>query len=117
MLQVFHAGTGRDKEGRLVAQGGRVLAVTATGTDVAEAQRAAYKVWAIIFPPVVLPSTRPAAQLLSAAGGRPDRLARGLLQTRYWLESDWQALTWLQLPESCAICKQTMALPLSSHTM
>ena len=52
---MFHAGTGRDEEGRLVAQGGRVLAVTAIGTDVAEAQRAAYKVWATSFPPVVLP--------------------------------------------------------------
>jgi phosphoribosylamine--glycine ligase len=38
---VFQAGTRSDGE-RLVAAGGRVLAVTATGADVAAAQRAAY---------------------------------------------------------------------------
>ncbi|KQN90565.1 phosphoribosylamine--glycine ligase [Sphingomonas sp. Leaf231] len=38
---VFQAGTAL-KEGRLVSSGGRVLAVTATGSDVAAAQRAAY---------------------------------------------------------------------------
>ncbi|MDB4886435.1 MAG: phosphoribosylamine--glycine ligase [Gemmatimonadetes bacterium] len=35
---VFHAGTARDAEGRLVTAGGRVLAVSALGSDVAEAQ-------------------------------------------------------------------------------
>ena len=40
-LQVFHAGT-RLAEGRLVANGGRVLGVTALGGSVAEAQRRAY---------------------------------------------------------------------------
>ena len=39
--RVFQAGTAM-REGRLVASGGRVLAVTATGTSVAEAQRNAY---------------------------------------------------------------------------
>jgi len=39
--RVFQAGTAI-REGRLVASGGRVLAVTATGTSVAEAQRNAY---------------------------------------------------------------------------
>ncbi|MBF0373782.1 MAG: phosphoribosylamine--glycine ligase [Alphaproteobacteria bacterium] len=39
---VFHAGTARDAQGRLIATGGRVLGVTATGTDVAQAQRRAY---------------------------------------------------------------------------
>lgn len=38
-VQVFHAGTRRDAEGRLVTAGGRVLAVSAVGADVAEAQR------------------------------------------------------------------------------
>ena len=39
--KVFHAGTAL-QGGRIVANGGRVLAVTATGATVAEAQRAAY---------------------------------------------------------------------------
>ena len=39
---VFQAGT-RDAEGQLIASGGRVLAVTATGTSVADAQAAAYR--------------------------------------------------------------------------
>lgn len=39
---VFHAGTAR-RDGRTVAAGGRVLGVTATGRDVAEAQAAAYR--------------------------------------------------------------------------
>jgi len=48
--KVFHAGTAL-VEGRLVASGGRVLAVTATGTNVAQAQEAAYRaVEAIDFP-------------------------------------------------------------------
>ena len=47
---VFQAGT-RAAEGKLVANGGRVLAVTATGPDVAAAQTAAYRaVDAIDFP-------------------------------------------------------------------
>jgi len=39
--KVFHAGTALE-DGALVAAGGRVLSVTATGATVAEAQRAAY---------------------------------------------------------------------------
>lgn len=39
---VFHAGTARAEDGRLIATGGRVLGVTATGATVAEAQRRAY---------------------------------------------------------------------------
>ncbi|MBV9990478.1 MAG: phosphoribosylamine--glycine ligase, partial [Alphaproteobacteria bacterium] len=39
--QVFHAGTAR-KDGRIVANGGRVLAVTATAPDIAQAQKRAY---------------------------------------------------------------------------
>jgi phosphoribosylamine--glycine ligase len=38
---VFHAGT-REKHGRLTANGGRVLNVTALGSTVAEAQARAY---------------------------------------------------------------------------
>ena len=41
-VQVFHAGTRRDGE-RLLADGGRVLNVTALGTTVAEAQTRAYE--------------------------------------------------------------------------
>ena len=38
-ILVFHAGTSRDAEGRLVTAGGRVLAVSAVGDTVADAQR------------------------------------------------------------------------------
>jgi phosphoribosylamine--glycine ligase len=48
--KVFHAGT-TSSGGALVANGGRVLAVTAKGPTVAEAQRAAYRAAeAIDFP-------------------------------------------------------------------
>jgi phosphoribosylamine---glycine ligase len=46
-VTVFHAGTKRDG-GRLLANGGRVLGVTATGRTVAEAQARAYKAVAAI---------------------------------------------------------------------
>jgi phosphoribosylamine--glycine ligase len=47
---VFQAGT-RTTDGKLVASGGRVLAVTATGASVAAAQAAAYRaVDALDFP-------------------------------------------------------------------
>ncbi|WP_067822105.1 phosphoribosylamine--glycine ligase [Actinomadura kijaniata] len=39
---VLHAGTRRDEEGRLLANGGRVLNVVGTGADLAAARRAAY---------------------------------------------------------------------------
>src|SRR5579884_1826789 len=42
-VKVFHAGTRRTADGRLLAAGGRVLAVTATGADVAAARRRAYE--------------------------------------------------------------------------
>ncbi len=49
-VKVFHAGTAL-KDGALVANGGRVLAVTATGANVTEAQARAYAaVDAITFP-------------------------------------------------------------------
>jgi phosphoribosylamine--glycine ligase len=41
-VQVFHAGTARDEEGRLVANGGRVLGIGATGATLTEARDAAY---------------------------------------------------------------------------
>jgi phosphoribosylamine--glycine ligase len=41
-VQIFHAGTAR-KDGKIIANGGRVLNVTATGKTVAEAQKRAYK--------------------------------------------------------------------------
>ncbi|NMA99396.1 MAG: phosphoribosylamine--glycine ligase, partial [Phyllobacteriaceae bacterium] len=40
-LTVFHAGTKRDGD-RLLANGGRVLNITALGTSVSEAQQRAY---------------------------------------------------------------------------
>ncbi|MEX1113062.1 MAG: phosphoribosylglycinamide synthetase C domain-containing protein, partial [Patescibacteria group bacterium] len=33
-VHVFHAGTARDPEGKLVSAGGRVLSITALGVDV-----------------------------------------------------------------------------------
>jgi phosphoribosylamine--glycine ligase len=39
---VFHAGTARAPDGRIATAGGRVLAVTGLGTDLATARRAAY---------------------------------------------------------------------------
>ncbi len=41
-VAVFHAGTARDAEGRLVTAGGRVLAVTGTGDTIAQARDLAY---------------------------------------------------------------------------
>ncbi len=41
--QVFHAGTTTNAAGDVVAAGGRVLGVTALGSDVAEAQKRAYE--------------------------------------------------------------------------
>jgi phosphoribosylamine---glycine ligase len=41
-VEVFHAGTARDDDGRLVTAGGRVLAVTALGPSVTEARARAY---------------------------------------------------------------------------
>jgi len=41
-VQVFHAGTRRDEQGRIVTAGGRVLNVTAIGRDATEARARAY---------------------------------------------------------------------------
>jgi phosphoribosylamine--glycine ligase len=40
---VFHAGTARDENGVLVTAGGRVLAVTGTGSTIAQARDRAYR--------------------------------------------------------------------------
>ncbi|MCR9175629.1 MAG: phosphoribosylamine--glycine ligase [Alphaproteobacteria bacterium] len=42
-IQVFHAGTTRDGDGRLLAIGGRVLGVTAIAGSISDARDAAYK--------------------------------------------------------------------------
>jgi phosphoribosylamine--glycine ligase len=50
-VHVIHAGTARNGDGRLVTAGGRVLAVTAVGTDLADARAKAYEgVATISFP-------------------------------------------------------------------
>ena len=41
-VTVFHAGTDKDSDGKLIAVGGRVLGITATGADLREAVDAAY---------------------------------------------------------------------------
>ena len=41
--KVFHAGTAREPDGTLIASGGRVLNVTARGSNVTQAQAAAYE--------------------------------------------------------------------------
>jgi phosphoribosylamine--glycine ligase len=41
-VEIFHAGTANDADGRLIANGGRVLGVSAIGRTVAEAQARAY---------------------------------------------------------------------------
>jgi len=43
-VKIFHAGTALDSHGNMVAMGGRVLGVTAMGSDIAEAQERAYQV-------------------------------------------------------------------------
>lgn len=40
---VFHAGTAKNNDGDIISVGGRVLGVTATGVDIAQAQKKAYK--------------------------------------------------------------------------
>ncbi len=42
-VDVIHAGTASSDEGALVTAGGRVLAVTAVGSDVADARAKAYE--------------------------------------------------------------------------
>ena len=47
-VMVFHAGTKQNEHGHLLANGGRVLAVTALAPTVTEAQRKAYEALAVI---------------------------------------------------------------------
>jgi phosphoribosylamine--glycine ligase len=47
-VMVFHAGTRRDADGRLLADGGRVLNVTANGRTIAQARTRAYEAVALI---------------------------------------------------------------------
>eukprot|EP00253_Pinus_taeda_P000490 PITA_00490 len=50
-VKIFHAGTALDSHGNMVAMGGRVLSVTAMGSDIKEAQERAYQgVNEIIWP-------------------------------------------------------------------
>ncbi|XP_075652520.1 phosphoribosylamine--glycine ligase [Castanea sativa] len=42
-VQIFHAGTAQDSDGNIIATGGRVLGVTAKGTDLEEARERAYQ--------------------------------------------------------------------------
>jgi phosphoribosylamine--glycine ligase len=50
-VAVLHAGTSRDTAGRLLTAGGRVLGVTAVGTDLADARAKAYEgIASISFP-------------------------------------------------------------------
>lgn len=46
--QVFHAGTARDAQGRLVSAGGRVLNICALGVDLTEARDIAYAALGVI---------------------------------------------------------------------
>ena len=42
-VKIFHAGTVRSSDGELLANGGRVLGITALGTDISSAQANAYQ--------------------------------------------------------------------------
>jgi phosphoribosylamine--glycine ligase len=42
-VAVLHAGTARNEEGKVIATGGRVLGVTSTGTNLAEARERVYR--------------------------------------------------------------------------
>lgn len=42
-IRIYHSGTAHDEEGRVVTNGGRVLAITARGTTIQEAQEACYR--------------------------------------------------------------------------
>jgi len=42
-VKIFHAGTKPGPDGEVLSDGGRVLAVTALGRDIAEAQKRAYE--------------------------------------------------------------------------
>ena len=71
-VDVLHAGTSRDDSGRLVTAGGRVLAVTAVGADIADARAKAYEgVSTISFPGAQW--RHDIAALIAGRGARPAR--------------------------------------------
>ena len=68
-VSVFHAGTRRSTEGRLLTDGGRVLAVTGTGTDLRRALDRAYAgIGCVHFPDMHYRRDIGAAALVAAAG-------------------------------------------------
>jgi phosphoribosylamine---glycine ligase len=67
-VRIFHAGTALDAAGRLVAAGGRVLNVCATGADAAEARARAYAAVAAIDWPEGFCRHDIGARALPAAG-------------------------------------------------
>jgi phosphoribosylamine--glycine ligase len=68
-VEVTHAGTARDEQGRLVTAGGRVLNVTALGEDAAAAREAAYRAAAEISFPGMQMRTDIAARAVAATSG------------------------------------------------
>ena len=77
-VQVVHAGTAIDAQGRLVSSGGRVLAITGVGTDLAEARQRAYRGVACIRfagaqhrTDIGRPVTGAGGGPVTGAGGRP----------------------------------------------
>ena len=64
-VTVFHAGTRADTDGRVVTNGGRVLTVSATGTDLAAARDRVYEAAALISWPGLHYRRDIAAQALS----------------------------------------------------
>ena len=80
-VDVIHAGTARDAEGRLVTAGGRVLAVTAVGADVADARAKAYEGVAAIAS--TAPSTAPTSPPTAAASRSLARVTRGPERPRH----------------------------------
>ena len=71
-VTVLHAGTTRDSGRRVVSSGGRVLAVTATGSDLAAARAGAYEAVGHIRLPGAQFRTDIAAQAAAGTGGGPD---------------------------------------------
>jgi phosphoribosylamine--glycine ligase len=72
-VNVLHAGTAADGAGRLVTAGGRVLAVTAVGTSIADARAKAYEGVASIS----FPGAQWRHDIAAAAEGRPGHPAIG----------------------------------------
>ena len=71
-VEVFHAGTARDADGRLVSAGGRVLNVCATGASLAEALRRAYGAAAKVEWPSKVLRRDIGRRVLAASGGEDE---------------------------------------------